>query len=147
MRNNKGFTLVELLVTMAIIAVILGMTVFGISLAQRASRDAQRRNTVDDINLGIQSYYELYNTYPPTNQLVFSANSLSINRNGTLFLAVPLNGITSWTGSNASGSTTSTGTKYCFLLTTGGYLLGAKLESGSWFEAGIDNSQSCTQFP
>lgn len=146
MRNNKGFTLVELLVTMAIIAVILGMTVFGIGLAQRASRDAQRRNTIDDINLGIQSYYELYNTYPQTNQLVFSADAVSITKGGTEFLNIPLKGVTAWTGSNASGETTSIGTHYCFLQTSGGYILGAYLESNVWFEAGTDNSQSCSQF-
>ncbi|MBN1915550.1 type II secretion system protein [Candidatus Dojkabacteria bacterium] len=146
MKNKKGFTLVELLVTMAIIAVILGMTVFGISLAQRASRDAQRRNTVDDIAMAIQSYYELYNQYPESTDIDFQSNKVVLERNGNVFISVELKGIAKQVGFNlGGGDTDANGTRYCYERTSGGYALGAVLENGEWFEEGADVNASCEQ--
>lgn len=64
MRKQKAFTLVELLVAMAIIGVLLGLAIFGLSSAQRAQRDTERRAALQDINIGMQTYYETYNRYP-----------------------------------------------------------------------------------
>ncbi|HEC64738.1 MAG TPA: type II secretion system protein [bacterium] len=148
MKKQLAFTLVELLVTMAIIAVILGLTVFGISLAQRASRDVQRRNAVDDINLGVQSYFELNNEYPETGDITVSGESIEIGTPlGRGYLKIELSGVTgvATNGLNnpTSDLTDASGTEYCYELNADGFILGALLENGDWYEAGIDLNDKC----
>ena len=67
MRNQKfqAFTLVELLAAMAIIGVLLGLSLYGISLVNLGARETQRRNAVaQEINAGIIAYYGRVNAYP-----------------------------------------------------------------------------------
>lgn len=64
MKKQKAFTLVELLVAMAIIGVLLGLAIFGLASAQRAQRDTERRAALQDIHIGIQTFYETYSKYP-----------------------------------------------------------------------------------
>jgi prepilin-type N-terminal cleavage/methylation domain-containing protein len=148
MRNTKAFTLVELLVTMAIIAVILGMTVFGISLAQRASRDAQRRNAVDDVGLALQSYFELNNSYPSTSEVTVSGTSIQVGDpldKGALEVELKgVIGVASGGLNNPTADLTDTsGTEYCYELLQNGYILGALLENGDWYEAGAVVGEKC----
>lgn len=49
--SKSGFSLVELLVAMAIIAVLIAIAAFGIGILQRNSRDTQRRKMVQDLVL------------------------------------------------------------------------------------------------
>lgn len=69
--NKEGFTLLELLVAMAIIGILIALAIFGIIAAQRTSRETQRRNALEDINIGIQEFYDKYNKYP--NSINFDA--------------------------------------------------------------------------
>ncbi|MEI7578766.1 MAG: type II secretion system protein [bacterium] len=63
-KKLAAFTLVELLVAMAIIGVLLGLTLFGISAAQRNARDSARKAALQDVNAGIQDYYTKQGSYP-----------------------------------------------------------------------------------
>ncbi len=60
----RGFTLVELLVSITIIAVIaaIGLTVY--SSAQRSARDARRKADLQAISRALQLYYFTYKRYP-----------------------------------------------------------------------------------
>lgn len=63
--EEKGFTLLELIVAMAIIGVLIGMSIAGIRLAQQISRDTQRKNLVSkDIAMLINSYNDKYSNLP-----------------------------------------------------------------------------------
>ncbi len=53
MKTKKGFSLVELLVAMAIIAVLISIAAFGISIVQRNARNTQRRKELDNLRLTI----------------------------------------------------------------------------------------------
>lgn len=49
MNIKKAFSLVELLVAMAIIAVLISIAAFGINIVQRNSRDTKRRQFAQDL--------------------------------------------------------------------------------------------------
>lgn len=152
--KSKAFTLVELLVAMAIIGIILGLALFGISAAQRNARDTQRRAAIQDINAGIADLYTVASS--PVNSIRFVAGYALVKRQGdgsvdkgqcdtnAGCVAVPLEGaaIASSTpasditnGSTADVTNASTMTKYFFSSTaTDGYHLIACLENGEAFD-------------
>lgn len=63
-RRQNGFTMVELLVAMAVIA-ILATIVYGTMGGMRErSRDAQRVSDIEQIRLALRLYKDTYGTYP-----------------------------------------------------------------------------------
>jgi prepilin-type N-terminal cleavage/methylation domain-containing protein/prepilin-type processing-associated H-X9-DG protein len=63
-QKNRGFTLSELLVVLAIIAVLIGLLL----TAMQASRESARRNRCVDnlkqLGLGLHNYHQIKNTFP-----------------------------------------------------------------------------------
>jgi type IV pilus assembly protein PilE len=142
-RKFAGFTLVELLVAMAIIAVLIGLAVGAISIAQRVSRDNERRSAVQEITANLNAYYASNASYPirgtGSNNVRRSGNNISVAS-----LVVQLRG-----AAIASGSTSSNGTRFCYARTTGGYVVGAQLEDGSYYvdqstDRTVDQVATCT---
>lgn len=136
MRKNKGFTLVELLVAMAIIAVLIGLATFGVTLALRASRDSQREATLDSMRTAIADYLATNNEYPATTAVDYANGNITVGST-----SIPVDGhlvaVTLATGSDSNG------TVYCYAKTTDGYALAAELENGSYYELGSTDSADC----
>lgn len=55
--NNNGFTLIELMVTITIIAVVFGVVVSATKGIQQQGRDAQRKSDLGSIQSALQQYY------------------------------------------------------------------------------------------
>ncbi len=143
-KTFRGFSLVELLVAMAIIGVLLGLVVFGISTAQLNSRDAQRRQKLADFQIAITDHQGRTNAYP-----TFSG-APTIMTVGTT--TVGLAGPTQWqaTGTTAPGATsTANTTSYCYATNTTNfvYIVGAKLESGAGAWAYVGETKSGQSLP
>lgn len=66
-KRIKAFTLVELIVVMAIIAILVGLGIMGVSLGQRSLRDTQRVKMLEAINLEIESIRSNGGVYPTLN--------------------------------------------------------------------------------
>ncbi|MEI6462218.1 MAG: type II secretion system protein [bacterium] len=64
MKKLKAFTIVELLVVMAVIGVLLSLAVFGIQALQKNQRETQRLNDLRNIQGSLESYYSKYRRYP-----------------------------------------------------------------------------------
>src|SRR3989344_5217070 len=67
MRKNLGFTLLEMLVVIGIIAVLVSMGFVSYSTAQKKTRDAKRKLELSAIKNAMEQYYSLCNgSYPLT---------------------------------------------------------------------------------
>lgn len=62
---RKAFTLVELLVVMAILGVLVTLVAGGFRTAQMRGRDAQRKSDLKEIANALELFYSDYGQYPP----------------------------------------------------------------------------------
>lgn len=134
--TKKAFTLVELMVAMAIIAALMGMSVFGINLVQRSSRNTQRRSAMSNIDLAVRNYQINNGTYPTTAELDFQSDGAYIGTEK----------VVEFEGSTApQGSTDSSGTQYCYESDGSTFSVGIELEGGSTeFLKSDNNVANCT---
>lgn len=73
--NKKAFTLVELLIIIAIIGILTGIASVSYSGIQARGRDAQRQNDLSQIKIALSTYYNAQIPY----QYVTSAMRVTIN--------------------------------------------------------------------
>ncbi len=64
LRNRKGFTLIEILVVVAIVAVLSAIVVVGLGPARRQGRDARRITDIKQVQAALELYYNRYGHYP-----------------------------------------------------------------------------------
>lgn len=138
MKNKKGFTLLELLVAMAIIAVLLALAVFGILQVQRNSRETQRIKALEDVNIGIQSFYNRFGQNPQSvdfqpEKVLICESSLCAQKE-----EVPLKNSARMT---TTGQTTTNAALYAYELLADGYRLGYCKENGDIYNAGTSDTK------
>lgn len=64
MKNKKGFTLIEMLIVITIIAVLASMILVGMGGARAKSRDTRRIGDLHNVMNALELYYSLKGTYP-----------------------------------------------------------------------------------
>jgi prepilin-type N-terminal cleavage/methylation domain-containing protein len=62
--GKKGFSLIELLVVVAIMAILIGLSAFGLQQARESARDGQRKSDLETIRTGLSFYRSDCNAYP-----------------------------------------------------------------------------------
>jgi len=67
---NKGFTLVELLVVMAILGVLVTLIGTAFRTAQARGRDVQRKSDLKQIANALELFFNDYGFYPPGDVLM-----------------------------------------------------------------------------
>jgi prepilin-type N-terminal cleavage/methylation domain-containing protein len=65
-KKEKGFTLIEILIVVAIIAILASIVIVGVGPAQQSGRDARRVADLQDIRNGLQLFYDKCGFYPGT---------------------------------------------------------------------------------
>jgi prepilin-type N-terminal cleavage/methylation domain-containing protein len=84
--NNKGFTLVELLVVVAIIALLSTFAIVALGSARARTRDVKRFATVREIGNALEMYFNENNSYP----IVPDANGIVLGeKNAQVLCAEP----------------------------------------------------------
>jgi len=63
---KKGFTLVELMIVIAIIALLSGIILTSLTGSKAKSRDARRISDVNQIQLAVEQYFDRCGQYPAT---------------------------------------------------------------------------------
>jgi len=87
MKNNKGFTLLEILLVVGIIGILAAIVIIAInpgrSLAK--ARDVQRKVGITEINKGLNQYYIDHNQYPSSvlTSLTSICNTGSVSNTAT----------------------------------------------------------------
>lgn len=137
-KRLKAFTLVELLAAMAIIAILIGIAGFGISIALRGSRDSQREKALDDLQIAITDYLSRKNVYPAS--IGYSGGEFTLPATSPLITVAVSPG-----AAEPAGTTDGNGTlyKYAQVTTGGGYVLCAYLENDTIFELGTSATENC----
>ena len=63
-KKSHGFTLVELLIVLAIIAILISIGLASIRRAQASAHDGQRRSDIQTIRGALEQFYADRNVYP-----------------------------------------------------------------------------------
>ena len=74
MHQTRAFTLIELMITVAIIGILTGIATLSYSAINQRSRDAQRINDLNQIKIALTTYYNAQ--IPP---LYVSGSAITIN--------------------------------------------------------------------
>jgi len=68
-KPNKGFTLIELIVVIAIIAILLGIVSVSYTTAQKQGRDSRRKQDLKDAQNALEQYYAENTQYPTGSEI------------------------------------------------------------------------------
>lgn len=64
-RSVRGFTIVELLIVIVIIAILATITIVAFNGIQQRARDSSRTSAVEQIQKGLELYRQTHDRYPP----------------------------------------------------------------------------------
>lgn len=130
---KQGFTLIELLVGMGIISVLVGMSLLGINIVQQSTRNTQRTDILNSLNIALNAEFINRGTYPATLTYVAGVgggtDSITVSATSSIRLNPPLN---RQNAGSPLGETNGSFTNYCYSATGSEYWIGVQFEDGSW---------------
>ncbi len=133
-KPETGFTIIELLVSVAIIAILSGVVIVSLGNAREKGRDARRVSDIQQIQLALSRYYDTNNQYPAA---IGPAGS-SVLVSGNYIESLPLDPST---GAEYSYSASVASPPISAALCSG-YHLGADLEGGTTHVALMTDADS-----
>ena len=111
-RCRSGFTLVELLVVMGIIAILVGVLLAGVSSAIAFAKRTKANSTASQIATAVQNYYTEYGVYPTTSTGGSDDYYAGTSAGNWPALTITLCGnISPLTGSSSTGGITGANTR------------------------------------
>jgi prepilin-type N-terminal cleavage/methylation domain-containing protein len=146
--KKKGYTFLELIIAMAVVAILMGLGFAGIATLQMSQRNTERRKGIESINLEVIAFQGDTGKFPAR---------IEINPNTGLVKICEISNLGCTTGivknttvkgaalpiSNLPASTPA-GSAYCYVITGASYSLAVGLEGGaSAFDMG-NSATKCT---
>ena len=147
--NQKGFTLVEMLVVVAIIAILASVFLVGLSGFRQSAYDARRLSDIQNVQTYLERFYNMNQTYPTVSTWSSkSGQDLSTTLNGTLQAAKILNNSQSLPVDPAGGTLQTPLYQYCSLNNGQSYVIGVPLSSdaAAWSQSAVP-SGGCSSVP
>lgn len=134
LRSRKGFTLIEVLIVVAIIAILASVVLVGLGPTRRLGRDSRRISDLGQVQNGLELYFNKCGYYPG-GQAAGSCTGYSAI-SGWSALQDALTGTGSsrgYLGITSIANDPTAGKDYCYTASSGGtgYILGAQLEDTS----------------
>lgn len=87
-KRDSGFTLIELMVVITIIALMFGVVISSANFLRTASGDAKRKADLAEIQSALQNYYADQNYFPHSGSSGFKTSGSSISPNLTSSIGV-----------------------------------------------------------
>lgn len=75
--KGKAFTMIEILVTVSVIGVLIGLLVPAVQSAREAARRVQCVANLKQLGVALHSYYSVHNMFPPSQ--LFTTKKFSVN--------------------------------------------------------------------
>ena len=119
-KQKRGFTLIEILIVVAIIAILASVVLIGLGPTQRAGRDARRISDLHEVQTALQLYYNHNAKYPSTAD--YATLITDLEGDATIGVTQVPNDPNNASGATYSYSDTDSGQNY---------VIGAQLETGS----------------
>ncbi len=89
-KNQKGFTLIELIIALAIVAIVFGAIIGSSSAIQRQAKDAQRKSDLSKIQTALQQFYADHSYYPAACGTALCGSSIkSVDGTKTYLNSIP----------------------------------------------------------
>lgn len=79
MKNKKAFTLIELLIVIAIIGLLSSIVLASLNVSRKKARDARRLSDLNQISLAFEMYYDNNTRYPGTFNTYYWINDNNYN--------------------------------------------------------------------
>jgi type II secretion system protein G len=76
-KSQKGFTLIELMIVIAIIGLLSSIILASLTVALKKGRDARRISDLAEIQTALELYYSTANSYPSASSQATAATALS----------------------------------------------------------------------
>jgi general secretion pathway protein G len=76
--NKKGFTLVELMIVITVIAILATIAVVSFTRVQKQARDTKRRAEIKSLQIALQAYYTEKTSYPVSATSVVASTALAV---------------------------------------------------------------------
>ena len=76
-KQKKGFTIIELIVVIAVIGILAGISIVGFKRYQADTRDARRSSSITSISEALEKYYDINGEYPSCSALSATGTSVS----------------------------------------------------------------------
>ncbi|MBI3589199.1 MAG: type II secretion system protein [Candidatus Liptonbacteria bacterium] len=89
MHSRKGFTLIEILVVVAIIAILASIVVYGVGPAQKKARDARRLSDLHGVQTLLEVYHQNAGKYPAASDWATFTTAMTTPPAGTANTKVP----------------------------------------------------------